>query len=83
MHSDLKREAERPPAPNLAKQQKLLPRVYDPVMCPLAFATPVSDFKELGCWTACHTGLNPSSNNGGKASLKYTNHAGEILDMWH
>ncbi len=46
-------------------------------------ATPVAGFGEQGCWVACHTGLNPNSNNGGKTALKYTNAAGEVLDMWH
>ncbi len=46
-------------------------------------ATPVVDFFETGCAVACHVGLSPFSNEGGKTALKYTNNSGEVLDMWH
>ena len=46
-------------------------------------ATPVADFPEVGCTVACHVGLSPFSNEGGKTALKYTNTSGELLDMWH
>lgn len=46
-------------------------------------ASPVVDFPEVGCNIACHVGLSPFSNEGGKTALKYTNSSGEILDMWH
>ncbi|NNF07018.1 MAG: hypothetical protein HKN21_09680, partial [Candidatus Eisenbacteria bacterium] len=46
-------------------------------------ASPVAGFATQGCWVACHTGLAPTSNDGGKVDLKYTRNGGEIMDMWH
>ena len=46
-------------------------------------ANQVDGFDSNGCWVACHTGLAPTSNDGGKTDLKYTNDGGQVLDMWH
>jgi predicted small lipoprotein YifL len=46
-------------------------------------ASEVEGFARSGCAVSCHVGLSPFSNDGGKTALKYTNHFGEVLDMWH